>query len=133
MVPLSQPAIQLLQTLPRIGSPARLLFTTNGITPFSGVSKSIASLRRRVDTDRSAPWRLHDIRRTFASGCARLGVPVYVVEKCLNHSSGTFAGIVGVYQRHEFLEERRDAMELWANHVIGLTLTERRSCSPAGW
>jgi hypothetical protein len=47
-------------------------------------------------------------------------VPLHVVEKCLNHTSGSFGGIVGVYQRHEFLAERRDAMEVWAEHVMGL-------------
>ena len=45
---------------------------------------------------------------------------MHVVEKALNHTSGTFGGIVGVYQRHEFHEERRRAMELWAEHVMGL-------------
>jgi integrase len=65
-----------------------------------------------------APWRLHDLRRTFATGCARLGVPLHVVEKSLNHTSGTFRGIVAVYQRHNFLDERRSAMQAWAQHVI---------------
>jgi integrase len=64
-----------------------------------------------------APWRLHDLRRTFATGCARLGVPLHVVEKCLNHTSGTFGGIVAVYQRHDFLEERRHAIVTWAEHL----------------
>ena len=68
-----------------------------------------------------APWRLHDLRRTFATGCARLGVPLHVVEKCLNHTSGSFGGIVGVYQRHDFAAERREAMNVWAEHVISLT------------
>jgi integrase len=66
------------------------------------------------------PWRPHDLRRTFASGCARLGVPVHVVEKALNHTSGTFGGIVGVYQRHDYAEERQHAMQAWAAHVMRL-------------
>jgi integrase len=67
-----------------------------------------------------AGWRLHDLRRTFASGCARLGVAIHVVEKLLNHSSGTFRGIVSVYQKHDFGNEQRAAMELWARDVEGL-------------
>ena len=47
-------------------------------------------------------------------------MPVHIVEKALNHTSGTFGGIVGVYQRHEFLAERRQAMDLWGAHVAGL-------------
>jgi len=89
------------------------------------VSKVIERLNRLAAThspsgERLAPWRIHDIRRSFASGCARLGVPVHVVEKLLAHTSGTFGGIVGVYQRHEFHAERRRAAELWAEHVIEL-------------
>jgi hypothetical protein len=49
-----------------------------------------------------------------------MGVPLHVVEKCLNHTSGSFGGIVGVYQRHDFAAERREAMEAWAKHVISL-------------
>jgi integrase len=62
-------------------------------------------------------WTLHDIRRTVASGMARLGIGLSVIEKVLNHVSGSFAGIVGVYQRHEFAEEKRAALQQWADHV----------------
>jgi hypothetical protein len=48
---------------------------------------------------------------------ARLGVNIAVVEKLLNHVSGSFAGIVGVYQRHSFAVEKRAAMQTWARHV----------------
>jgi integrase len=64
-----------------------------------------------------APWVLHDIRRTVASGMARLGVNLPVIEKVLNHVSGSFAGIVGVYQRHTFADEKRRALEDWGRHV----------------
>ena len=64
-----------------------------------------------------APWVLHDLRRTVASGMARLGVRLPVIEKILNHASGTFRGIVGVYQRHDFAAEKRDALARWADHV----------------
>ena len=62
-------------------------------------------------------WVLHDIRRTVASGMARLGINLPVIEKLLNHVSGSFAGIVGVYQRHSFADEKRAAMQVWARHV----------------
>ncbi len=57
------------------------------------------------------------MRRTVASGMARLGVALPVIEKCLNHISGSFAGIVGVYQRHTFKDEKRAAFDVWAQHV----------------
>jgi integrase len=122
VVPLSAAAIKLILSLPRKGPSPKLLFTTNGLTPFSGVSKAIERLSaraaKRMNSDgERLPWRLHDLRRTFATGCARLGVPLHVVEKCLNHTSGSFGGIVSVYQRHEFLEERASAMQKWSAHV----------------
>jgi hypothetical protein len=65
-------------------------------------------------------WRLHDMRRTVASGMARLGMNLPVIEKVLSHSSGSFAGIVGVYQRHDFADEKRAALEAWGRHVEAL-------------
>jgi Transposase IS116/IS110/IS902 family len=65
-------------------------------------------------------WVLHDIRRTVASGMARLGINIAVVEKLLNHVSGSFAGIVGVYQRHSFADEKRAAMATWAAGVASM-------------
>src|SRR4051812_25920898 len=65
-------------------------------------------------------WRLHDLRRTAASGMARIGISVHVVEKLLNHTSGTFAGVLGVYQRHGFAEEKRAAAQAWANFLDGM-------------
>lgn len=65
-------------------------------------------------------WTLHDLRRTFASGLASLGVALPVVEKLLNHVSGSFAGIVGVYQRYDYAKEMREAVELWDRHVQAL-------------
>jgi integrase len=58
-------------------------------------------------------WVLHDLRRTFVSSWAALGVRLEVTEKYVNHISGSHGGIVGVYQRHSFLPEMRSAVELW--------------------
>src|SRR5262249_18158167 len=62
-------------------------------------------------------WRLHDLRRSFASGLARLGVNLPVIEKCLNHQSGSFAGIVGVYQHYDLAAERMRAFDRWGEHI----------------
>jgi hypothetical protein len=51
---------------------------------------------------------------------AKLGTNLPIIEKVLNHTSGSFAGIVGVYQRHEFSEEKRKALEAWAGFVLSL-------------
>jgi integrase len=58
-------------------------------------------------------WQLHDLRRTFASKLAALGISLPTIEKLLNHVSGSFGGIVAVYQRHNWLPEMRSAIEVW--------------------
>jgi integrase len=82
----------------------------NGTTPFNGWSKSKAALDEATGVTN---WTLHDLRRTFASNLGALGVRLEVIEKLLNHVSGSFGGIVGVYQRHNFMPEMRAAVDLW--------------------
>ncbi|MGB6658235.1 MAG: hypothetical protein WBE90_03830, partial [Xanthobacteraceae bacterium] len=68
-------------------------------------------------------WRLHDLRRTIVSGMARLGVPPHVADKILNHQAGTISGVAAVYQRHDFLAERKEALDLWGAQVKKLIQT----------
>jgi integrase len=118
-VPLSEAALAVLQRVPRI-TESPFIFTTNGgASPASGYSKGKRRLDALLPADMPA-WRLHDLRRTSASGLARLGVNLPVIEKVLNHASGSFAGIVGVYQRHSFADEKRAALETWGNFVTAL-------------
>jgi integrase len=122
-IPLSAPAIAVLEALPRIGD--RFVLTTSGETPSSNYAKN----KRRLDALLPAdmpPWRLHDARRTVASGMARIGINLPVIEKCLNHVSGSFAGIVSVYQRHTFSDEKRAAFDAWAALVTDLVSDEPR-------
>lgn len=99
------------------------IFSTTGKSPVSGFSKA----KKLLDAEMTKlagplpPWRLHDLRRTTATGLASLGVQLPVVERLLNHVSGSFGGVAGVYQRHEFSTEKRDALERWAVHLQGLS------------
>jgi integrase len=119
VVPLSEQAIAILKDVPKIASKAGYVFTTNGRAPVSGFARAKARLDAALTADME-PWVIHDLRRTFASGAARLGIAINVVEKCLNHSSGTFSGIVSVYQKHDFADEKRIAMQTWARHVAAV-------------
>ena len=79
-------------------------------------------------------WRLHDLRRTIVSGMARLGVPPHVADKILNHQGGTISGVAAVYQRHDFLLERKKALDHWGAHVEHIVETmarEEKTCAPA--
>jgi hypothetical protein len=67
-------------------------------------------------------WVLHDLRRTVVTGMADLGVPPHVADKVLNHQSGTISGVAAVYQRHEFMAERKSALLSWSQHVRSILL-----------
>src|SRR6476659_9185032 len=73
------------------------------------------------------PWRVHDLRRTAASGMAQLGFQPHIIERVLNHISGAQGGLVGVYQRYEYLEERKRALCAWGAHVEALVSGQRPS------
>jgi integrase len=117
--PLAQ---RILARVPAIENPAGYVFTANGKTPVSGFSFAKQQLDAAIKhAGADVPeFRLHDLRRTVASGMAALGVALPVIEKVLNHVSGSFGGIVGVYQRHEFTTEKAEALARWAKHVTGL-------------
>ncbi len=107
----------ILEAVPRLH--VRFVFPARGsqTTTFSGFGKC----KRRLDEASGvSDWRLHDICRTVATGMARLGVAPHVVERVLNHASGTFAGVAGVYNRFGYLPEMRDALERWEKHVLAL-------------
>jgi Arm domain-containing DNA-binding protein/integrase-like protein len=107
--------IGILTALPRIAG-SDFVLTTTGDAPSNGYSKGKRKLDSLLSSDMPA-WRLHDLRRTVASGMAKLGINLPVIEKVLNHASGSFAGIVGVYQRHDFADEKRIALQRWSDHV----------------
>jgi integrase len=67
------------------------------------------------------PWTLHDLRRSFASGLQRLGVAPHIVELALNHRSGTFSGVAGIYQRHRYAKEVAEAFAAWSRHIETVT------------
>ncbi len=144
IVPLAAPVLVILADAPRFGRDdeaeedqrARPVFTTNGKTGVSGFSNAkervdleIMIARKHLakvagkDPERVKPlpaWTMHDLRRSCATGMGRLGILPHVIETVLNHSSGFRSGIAGVYQRHPYLAERRQALEAWAHHLANL-------------
>jgi integrase len=87
----------------------------NPTQPFNGWSKAKAALDAVSGV---TDWTLHDLRRTFATIHARIGTPIHVTERLLNHISGTQAGIVSVYQKHTYLPEMRKAMEAYEQDFL---------------
>ncbi len=128
-VPLSPMAMQILESAPKDG---KYVFSTTGETPISGFSRAkkrcdeliAANQLRKAGkikwTDKMLAqnllpaWRIHDIRRTVASGMAEIGIAPHVIEKVLNHSTGQISGVAAVYNRHTYLREKTDALNAWS-------------------
>ena len=100
-----------------------------------GFVRGFSATKRRLDalaeavateakTDAPGPWRIHDLRRTAATGMAGMGFDPHVVERVLNHISGAQGGLVGVYQKHEYRAERKAAMTAWGAHVAAVIAGE---------
>jgi integrase len=115
-VPLSDAAVEIIRGLPRIEGKAGYVFTATGAQPVSNLSRLRGALRRAASERDVAPT-LHDLRRTVATSLQKLGVRLEVTEAVLNHVSGSRKGIVGVYQRHEYAEEKRAALDAWARRL----------------
>jgi integrase len=102
----------------------------------SGYSKAKARLDEQIakivaeETEENAEprdiptWRIHDLRRTFATGMQRLGIRFEVTEAVLNHVSGARSGVAGIYQRHDWREEKCAALSAWGRHIGSLLTSD---------
>lgn len=118
VVPLNDFALRLLAEIPRFaGGECDWVFTTTRRSPISGFSKALRHIHAQSET---SEWRFHDLRRTAASGMARAGIAPHVVEKVLNHISGTISGVAAVYNRYGYDAERREALDKWGHFLEGI-------------
>lgn len=144
LLPLSDAAVELIESAAKACGTFQYttdgdswLFTCNGKT-YSGLG---AKPKHRIDAEAAkidrdgkplaepAPienWRIHDLRRTVATGLQRLGVRQEVTEAVLGHTSGSAGGVVGVYQRHDWADEKREALDAWGRYVDLIVDPERR-------
>lgn len=102
-----------------VGVETDMLFPARGKPnyPYNGWGKS----KREFDAVLEiAPYTLHDLRRTYSSNLAKIGIPIHVTEKLLNHVSGTFSGVAGVYNRYSYATEMRTAVEAHETHLLTL-------------
>jgi integrase len=144
-VPLSSYALAVLGMVKPIKD-CSFVFSTTGTSAVDGYSRAKERLDNKIvelmrldaernasDTDRVEPlphWTFHDLRRTAASQMASLGIALPVIERILAHSSGSFAGIVGVYQRYQFKDEKREALERWGEWLETLSAVDRTNVVP---
>ena len=135
VVPLSQPMLAILDARraeqAAIGIKTPFVFATSGQPlpdgtrsdpkPFAQWSRAKARIDARAPLP--APWRLHDLRRAMVTHCAdKLHIAPHVIEATVNHVSGAKGGVAGIYNKAQYLDERRTAMDAWAGfllHVVG--------------
>lgn len=118
-MPLSREVVDILTGLRGEGDPGEdaPVFTTNDQVPIN----EFVRMKLKIDlTSAVRGWVLHDLRRTLASGMARLQVPPHVIEKVLNHTPRSISGVAAVYNRHGYEDEKRKALELWAKQVMAI-------------
>lgn len=114
MLPLPDAAMAILRSVPRLSDERVFPARNNDTNAISGFTRA----KLRFDKlSGVSEWTIHDLRRTVATGLAQLGVAPHVIERVLNHISGTFGGVAGVYNRFQYQDEMRAALELWAKHV----------------
>lgn len=117
LVPLSEAAIAVILDVQKPRESPFIFESAGGFGPISGFSK----WKKKLDTlSGTANWTLHDIRRTVTTGLAELGVSDRVADLILNHQSVAANSIAKVYNRHEYMSERRTALEMWAKHLEDL-------------
>ncbi len=129
VVPLTASAIEILQRLPRKAhatdrgvKPSPYVFTMAGDMPVSGFSRAKRRLDQAIAKARDgaalAPWTIHDLRRTVATEMGRLGVSRFVIGRVLNHAD---RAVTGIYDRYTYLDEKRHALDVWAQYLGNLT------------
>ena len=120
---------EVLATLPRPAG-QDLLFASSAGTPitiFSDYKRTLDTRIAKNEADAAAgegrepvamaEWKYHDFRRSGVTALAGLGFAPHVCDRLLNHVTGAIQGVAAVYQRAEFLAERKAALEAWAGFV----------------
>jgi integrase len=120
IVHLSPQALGVIRTVPKQQS--KYVFTTNLSASISGYSKAKRALDKLMPEDKP-PWRIHDLRRTAKTGLASLGVPKEVSEKVLNHVSNSASDLEAIYNRYEYLPERKAALVQWGHYLEGIIIS----------
>ncbi len=119
IVPLPAQAVEILRSLHRFLD-SDFVFTTTGRSAISGFGR----LKERIEAtlpESTPDWRFHDFRRTASTGMAKIGVAPHVIDAVTNHKSGVVSGVGATYNRYTYFNEKREALELWANELTKIT------------
>jgi integrase len=132
LIPLSAPAGSILAAaLKHRGDGSRNLIFGQGAGPFSGWSNCKEALDQRIAAVAGkslAPWRVHDLRRSFSTHAAAIGIQPHIIEVLLGHvSTGPRSGVAGIYNRHAYEAEQRTALDRWGEYLMAVVEGRRSS------
>ena len=133
LVPLSGPALEIISAQPRRRTaedePRDLIFgyAKGPFSGWSGCKETLDERMKKANGGKEIPhWVAHDLRRSFATHSAEIGIQPHIIEAVLNHISGHRAGVAGIYNRATYEPEKRTALDRWAEHLMAV-VAERDS------
>jgi integrase len=132
-IPLSATAAAIVTAALKRHDAKRNLVFGQGVGPFSGWSNCKEALDRRIAEmvgKPLAPWRIHDLRRSFATHAAGIGIQPHIVEAVLNHVSGYKGGVAGIYNRAAYEPEKRTALDRWAAYLLAAVEARHSNVTP---
>ena len=100
---------------------------------YNGWHYGTAALSKRIaeTAGRSLPhWTPHDLRRSFATHAAGIGIQPHIIEACLNHVSGHKGGVAGIYNKATYEPEKRTALDRWAAHLLAIVEGRESNVAP---
>lgn len=121
LVPLPKLALDIIADLPVFldADGKRVQFVIPAPTKTDSYLTTFSDGKELVDEKSGVTgWWLHDLRRTMSTGMAGLGIQPVVIEAVLNHASGQQSRVAGTYNRYSYLDEKRAALEAWADHIM---------------
>ncbi|MFC1666006.1 tyrosine-type recombinase/integrase [Pseudomonadota bacterium] len=132
IIPLSTLAVDILKSTPYFKNdatdPEHYVFASNRTEltkPYSGLSKS----KKRIDEESGVTgWRVHDIRHAVATGLARLNIPPHIISRILGHAQQDITS--RVYSHHEYVSERKKALEQWALCLLEMVEGDKNKVVP---
>ncbi len=120
IVPLIPEAMKIFEAIPKPPKGPYLISSNGGVRPvWTATPEALTRIREGAEVELGRKidrWTIHDLRRTAATHMARLGVDEIVVERVLGHRIG---GVKAVYNRYRYIDEKRAALQLWANELLG--------------
>jgi hypothetical protein len=128
VLPLPSATWGVIRSVPRVADRDHL-FSGNAERGFVSWGPAKADLDKKLGSS-VAPFKLHDLRRSVATGMCNIGIQPHIVEQILNHQSGHKGGVAGIYNKATYQREVAVALGQWADHVHSIVEGEPRKIIP---